>query len=262
MSEEFYRDPLEPNEREEFEEDLISFCDRQLDLLGDISGLNVLYAGGSSLLWVEGLSHRIGAGGNLVVLDSDEAAIEYARERLADADLASSVNLVAGDVFAPPLEYGTFDLSYSAGLFHELNVAEEPAEKALSSLARLVRGGGRVATTDFINSVPAAQIEDENLWAALANELFGRRLYGIGPPERLLALHESVLKNVRWSIQPPESIRYFENMVFAEEEPDDLRLLPAGPRDAWRRRRSVLRERIRHEGYTRPATLYLEGRTG
>ncbi len=39
---------LTPEEREEFEEDLIPFCDRELDLLGDLRGLDVLYAGGSS----------------------------------------------------------------------------------------------------------------------------------------------------------------------------------------------------------------------
>src|SRR3712207_8909401 len=58
-------DPLGSREREEFERDLIAFCDRELDLLGDIRDLEVLYAGGSSLLWLEGLSERIGEGGSL-----------------------------------------------------------------------------------------------------------------------------------------------------------------------------------------------------
>ncbi|HLL57708.1 MAG TPA: hypothetical protein VK359_07270 [Rubrobacteraceae bacterium] len=58
-------DPLTSEERDEYENDLISFCDRELDLLGDIEGLDVLYAGGSSLLWIEGLSQRIGEKGSL-----------------------------------------------------------------------------------------------------------------------------------------------------------------------------------------------------
>jgi hypothetical protein len=56
----YARDPLTPEEREEFEADLIAFCERELDLPGEIRGLDVLYAGGSSLLWLEGLSQRIG----------------------------------------------------------------------------------------------------------------------------------------------------------------------------------------------------------
>src|ERR687890_880372 len=66
-------DPLTPEDREEFEGDLIAFCDRQLDLLGDIRGLAVLYAGGSSPLWIEGLSQRIGEGGSLTAIDMDLA---------------------------------------------------------------------------------------------------------------------------------------------------------------------------------------------
>ena len=253
-------DPLTPEEREEFEEDLISFCDRQLDLLGNIRGLDVLYAGGSSLLWIEGLSQRIGDGGSLTVFDLDEEAIESARERLSEADPAVPVSLVAGDVFAPPFEDETFDLAYSAGLFHELDVAEEPAEEALGSLVRLVRGGGRVATTDFVDATPATQIEDERLRDELAGELFGRRLYGIGPPERLVALHENFLEDTYWRILSPSPIRYFEKVALAEEEPDAVRLLSAESRKRWRERRKTLRDLIRREGYTRPATLYVEGR--
>ncbi len=64
-------DPLTPTERGEFEEDLISVCDRELDLLGDVRGLDVLYAGGSSPLWIEGLSQRVGGDGSVTALDLD-----------------------------------------------------------------------------------------------------------------------------------------------------------------------------------------------
>ncbi|MGF1472256.1 MAG: class I SAM-dependent methyltransferase [Rubrobacteraceae bacterium] len=260
MPQSSYEDPLSAGEGEEFEEDLISFCDQQLDLLGDIGGLDVLYAGGSSVLWIEGLSQRIGPHGSLVVLDLDSEALEATRERLPGAGLASPVDLVAGDVFTPPLESSTLDLAYSAGLFHELDVAEKPAGEALSSLARVVRGGGRIATTDFVNSIPAAQIEDENLQGALMAELRGARPYGIGPPERLVALHESLLEAVCWRVLPPHPIRHFEKIALAEKEPAGLSLLPAGVRNRFRGRHEALRHRIRHQGYSRPATLYVEGR--
>ena len=260
MSKKLNGDPLTPVERDEFEGDLISFCDWQLDLLGDIRGLDVLYAGGSSLLWTEGLSQRVGRTGSLTVLDVDKDAIEHTRRRLPEADFASPVDFVVGDVFAPPFEDETFDLAYSAGLFHELDVAEEPAEDALGSLVRVVRRGGKVSTTDFVDPVPAVQVEDERLRDEILYELFGRKLYGIGPLERLVALHESLLENTDRSILPPYPIRRLEKVVLAEEEPEGLLLLPTEAQNRLRGKLSALRGRIRREGYTRPAILYVEGR--
>ncbi len=257
----FYReDPLSPEEREAYERDLISFCDRELELLGNIEDLAILYAGGSSPLWLEGLSQRIGRTGTLVALEADTELVGEGRELLLDADLVAPVRIVAGDVFRPPFERNTFDLAYSAGLFHELDVRERSAEVALAALASVIRTGGRIATSDFVDSVPGVQLEDEELHREMARELSGAELYGIGPPERLVALHEALLDDVRWRILPPHPVRYLDKVVLAEEEPEELRRLPVGVRRRLIERRRSLRERIQHEGYTRPATLYVEGR--
>ena len=252
-------DPLTPVEREEFEEGLISFCNRELDLLGDISGLDVLYAGGDSPLWLEGLSQHIGDGGNLSALDAATERLQAVEEALQDAELAAPVCLVAGDVFDPPFGLRTFDLVYSAGLFHELDVRERTVGEALGAIAALVRPSGRVATSDFVDSVPAVQLEDEEIQRQLASEISGARLYGIGPPERLVALHESLLQDVRWCLSPPYDVQHLEKLVLAEEEPEILSLLSADTRDRLRERRKAFLERVRREGYTRPATLYVEG---
>ncbi len=261
MPHRLYReDPLSPEEREAYERGLISFCDHELDLLGDIEGLDVLYAGGSSPLWLEGLSQRIGRTGTLVALEADTELVEEGRELLRDADLAAPVRLVAGDVFRPPFGGDTFDLAYSAGLLHELDVRERSAEEALAALASVIRIGGRIATSDFVDSVPTVQLEDEELQREMARELSGAELYGIGPPERLVAPHEALLDDVRWQLSPPHPVRYLDKVVLAEEEPGELRRLPVGARWRLLERRIALRERIRHEGYTRPATLSVEGR--
>jgi SAM-dependent methyltransferase len=252
-------DPLTPGEREEFEEDLISLSDRELDLLGDVSGLDVLYAGGASPLWIEGLSQRIGEGGTLTALEADAERVSEGKEALGDAALAAPVRLVAGDVFEPPFGLRTFDLVYSAGLLHELDVCERTAEDALRSLISVVRPGGRVATSDFVDSVPAVQLEDEDLQGGLAREVSGSELYGIGPPERLVGLHESLLDDVRWRVSPPYEVRHLDKLVLAEGESEDLSLLPADARRRLRERRKAFLERVRREGYTRPATLYVEG---
>ena len=256
----YRQDPLTPEEREEFEEDLVSFCDRELELLGDIRGLDVLYAGGSSLLWIEGLSQRAGEGGTVTAMDLDRGRVEAAVENLEDADLQAPVRLVAGSVFEPPFGPGTFDLVYSAGLFHELDAAGGGAEAALRALSSAVRPGGRVATGDFVDTVPALQLDDEGLDAELALLASGRELFGIGSPGRLVALHEKVLSDVLWRVSGPRPIRHLGKVVLAEEEPASLSALPSGSAGRLRERREALRERVRREGYTRPAGLYVEGR--
>jgi SAM-dependent methyltransferase len=245
-------DPLTPGEREALEDDLVSFSERELELLGDLRGLEVLYAGGASPLWLEGLSQRIGEEGRLTALEADAGRVHEGREALADAALAAPVRIVEGDVFEPLFEPRTFDLVYSAGLFHELDVRERRAEDALAALVSVVKPGGRVATSDFVDSVPAVQLEDEELQADLARELSDVRLYGIGPPERLVGLHEALLDGVRWRVSPPRQVRHLDRLVLAEGE-------AAGTRGRLRSRREALRERLRREGYTRPATLYVEG---
>jgi Methyltransferase domain len=252
-------DPLTPQEREELEEDLIAFCDRELDLLGDISGLDVLYAGGSSLLWVEGLSQRIGAGGSVTAIDIDVERVNDTQASLGEADLAAPVHLLAGDVFGKPFDPRTFDLVYSSGLLHELDVKERSAQEALTALQVVTRHGGRVATSDFVDSEPAVQLEEERLGAELRREACARNLYGIGPPERLVALHEKLLTEVRWLVSPPRSIRHLGKLVLTEDEPAELTLLPPATARRLRERRDAVRGLILGEGYTRPATLYVEG---
>jgi SAM-dependent methyltransferase len=252
-------DPLTPGEREDLEDDLISFSNRELDLLGDVRSLDVLYAGGASPLWIEGLSQRIGEEGSLTALEADAERFSEGQEVLGDAALAAPVRLVAGDIFEPPFGPRTFDLVYSAGLLHELDVRERTAEEALGALASVVRPGGRVATSDFVDSVPAVQLEDEELQRELALEASGARLYGIGPPARLVGLHESLLDDVRWRVSPPYEVRHLDRLVLVEGEPEDLALLAADARRRLRERRKAFLERVRREGYTRPATLYVEG---
>jgi SAM-dependent methyltransferase len=255
----YKQDPLTPGEREELEDDLIAFCDRELDLIGDISGLDVLYAGGSSPLWIEGLSQRIGAGGSVTAIDMDAERVNDTQASLGEAELAAPVHLLAGDVFGMPFGPRTFDLVYSSGLFHELNVKERGAEDALAALHLVVRHGGRVATSDFVDSEPAAQVEEEMLDAVLRREASARNLYGIGPPERLVALHEKLLTDVRWLVSPPRRIRHLGKLVLAEGEPAEMSLLPPATTRRLRENRDTVLGRILGEGYTRPATLYVEG---
>jgi ubiquinone/menaquinone biosynthesis C-methylase UbiE len=255
----YKQDPLTPGEREDLEGDLIAFCDYELGLLGDIRGLDVLYAGGSSPLWIEGLSQRVGAGGSVTAIDLDVKRVDHAQASLDEAELAAPVHLLAADVFEMPFGPSTFDLVYSSGLFHELEVNERKAEDALAALRCVTRPGSRVATGDFVDSEPAVQLEDERLEAELRREAYGDELYGIGPPERLVGLHEELLTDVRWLVSAPQAIRHLGKLVLDEDEPEELSALPPATAARLRQRRDAVRGRILDEGYTRSATLYVEG---
>jgi ubiquinone/menaquinone biosynthesis C-methylase UbiE len=263
MTERLYKQgPLTPREREELEDDLIAFCDRELDLLGDIRGLEVLYAGGSSPLWIEGLSQRIGEGGSLVAIDLDTERVDETQASLGEAGLAAPVRLLAGDVFAMPFGPDSFDLVYSSGLFHELDVKERGAEDTLVALRSVARPGGRVVTADFVDSEPAVQLEDEELEAEMRRAAYGSEVYGIGTPERLISLHRELFQDVQSYVSTPQEIRHLWKLILAEGEPTVLSSLPAEVALRWREKRRKLRNRILNENYTRPATLYVGGLKG
>ena len=97
----------------------------------------------------------------------------------------------------------------------------------------MVRPGGRVATSDFIDAVPAVQLADEEIQRELALEASGAWLYGIGSPERLVGLHESLLEDVRWRVSLPYEVRHLDELVLAEGEPEELSLLSAGAQQGY-----------------------------
>jgi SAM-dependent methyltransferase len=246
-------------EREEFEWDLVAFCDRALDLLGDISGMRVLYAGGAAPLWLEGLAERIGLTGSLTALEADAEKVDEARRWIADEEPSCPALIVAGSVFSPPFAPGSFDLVYSAGLLHELDVSRDPARNAIHALAATLIPGGRLATEDFVDTHSAVQLEDEALEDELRLTLTGEEAYGIGSAERLISLHQKELERVSWRELPPFGLRHLDRLVLAEEEPHEYTQLTETARASLRERRLALRERVLREGYTRPATLYVEG---
>ena len=222
----------------------------------------MLYAGGSSPLWIEGLSQRIGKNGTLTAIDLDAERLDEAEDSLGEAELAARVHLLVGDIFGVPFDPNTFDLLYSSGLFHELDVKERTAQDALAALRSVARSGGRVVTADFVDSEPAVQLEDEELGAELRREAYGSEAYGIGPPERLVALHRELFQEVRWRVSAPQKIRHLGKLVLAEDEPAELSSLPPATARRLRERRYAMRGRILNEGYTRPATLCVEGLVG
>jgi len=77
-------------------------------------------------------------GAEVVALDSSSDAVEATRRNTKNL---SSVHVIQGDIYRPPLREGTFDLTYSFGVLHHL---DDPHE-AFKVLTRTLRPGGRLS---------------------------------------------------------------------------------------------------------------------
>ncbi|HYF53296.1 MAG TPA: metalloregulator ArsR/SmtB family transcription factor [Salinarimonas sp.] len=82
--------------------------------------------------------------GRVVGLDASHAMLSVARANLERAGL-TRVELRQGDIYAPPLESGAFDLVIVHQVLHYL---DDPA-RALREAARLLSPGGRLLVVDF-----------------------------------------------------------------------------------------------------------------
>lgn len=80
----------------------------------------------------------------VVGLDASHAMLSVARANVGRAGL-SSVELRQGDIYAPGLPVGSFDLVVIHQVLHYL---DDPA-RALAGAARLLAPGGRIAVVDF-----------------------------------------------------------------------------------------------------------------
>ena len=79
-----------------------------------------------------------------VGVDQSPAMLSLARARIDDRGLRN-VQLKQGDIYAPPVERGTFDLVVIHQVLHFL---DDPA-RALSEAAHALRPSGRLAVVDF-----------------------------------------------------------------------------------------------------------------
>ncbi len=154
----------------------------QLALVGLEPGMSVLDAGSGSGAVARAIGGVVGPAGRVVALDASPSR-SSAGAALARSGRHENVAFVAGDVHAPPLREGTFDLVWSRFLFGYL---EDP-DHALARLAALVRPGGKVAVGEvdghgmFHWPLPARIAEWLPRFEARLAEVFdpwaGRKLY-------------------------------------------------------------------------------------
>jgi ubiquinone/menaquinone biosynthesis C-methylase UbiE/DNA-binding transcriptional ArsR family regulator len=112
-----------------------------LDALGERPIHNLLDLGTGTGRMLELLAPRAS---RVVGLDASHAMLSVARANLEKAGL-TRIELRQGDIYAPPVEYGRFDLVVIHQVLHYL---DDPA-RALREAARMVSPGGRLLIVDF-----------------------------------------------------------------------------------------------------------------
>src|SRR5204863_2160450 len=106
------------------------------------SGSTVLEAGcgsGQDALFLASLGHRVTA------LDANVEAVEHlvqARDRYMSMHEAIALDVVAGDLMAPPLSPASFDLVFNSGVVEHLS--RELRRDAIRAMAIMVKPGGHV----------------------------------------------------------------------------------------------------------------------
>jgi demethylmenaquinone methyltransferase/2-methoxy-6-polyprenyl-1,4-benzoquinol methylase len=90
---------------------------------------------------------RVGAEGAVVLCDINEAMLNHGRDRLTDKGLVGNIYYVRGNAESLPFEEDQFDCITMA--FGLRNVTEK--EKALASMLRSLKPGGRSVVLEFSN---------------------------------------------------------------------------------------------------------------
>ena len=156
---------------------------RSLERLAIAEGEAVLDLGCGTGVFLPGLAALVGPTGRVVGLDHAPAFLAQARERLAKAGLAESVELVEADAHHVPFDDATFDAAHAERVFMHL---QDPAG-ALRELQRVVRPGGRVviaeifaqgATSDHPDPEADRQIT-QALISGIRNSRMGIQLRGL-----------------------------------------------------------------------------------
>ncbi|MCK7459744.1 bifunctional demethylmenaquinone methyltransferase/2-methoxy-6-polyprenyl-1,4-benzoquinol methylase UbiE [Idiomarina aminovorans] len=138
--------------------DLMSFGVHRLwkrytiDCSGVRRGMKVLdIAGGTGDLTAQ-FSRRVGKEGDVVLADINDAMLKVGRDKLRDSGVVGNVRYVQADAEELPFDDNTFDVITIA--FGLRNVTDK--DKALRSMLRVLKPGGRVLILEFSKPVSAA----------------------------------------------------------------------------------------------------------
>jgi demethylmenaquinone methyltransferase/2-methoxy-6-polyprenyl-1,4-benzoquinol methylase len=137
--------------------DLMSFGIHRLwkrytiDCSGVRKGMKVLdIAGGTGDLTAQ-FSRRVGSEGEVVLADINDAMLKVGRDKLRDHGVVGNVRYVQADAEELPFDDNSFDIITIA--FGLRNVTDK--DKALCSMLRVLKPGGRLLILEFSKPVSA-----------------------------------------------------------------------------------------------------------
>ena len=117
---------------------------RLLDEIGEGSGARVLDVGCGAIGWLRLLSEWVGAEGEVVGTDIDDALLAAARQ-FVDTEGLGNVVLVKDDLFASKLESSSFDLVHARFQIAPLGRGADQ----MSNHVRVLRPGGTVVLEEW-----------------------------------------------------------------------------------------------------------------
>lgn len=121
-----------------------------IDCSGVRTGMQVLdIAGGTGDLTAQ-FSRRVGPSGKVVLADINQAMLDVGRDKLRNMGIVGNVDYVQANAEELPFEDDRFDIITIA--FGLRNVTDK--QKALESMFRVLKPGGRLLVLEFSKPVP------------------------------------------------------------------------------------------------------------
>ncbi|MDN7135899.1 bifunctional demethylmenaquinone methyltransferase/2-methoxy-6-polyprenyl-1,4-benzoquinol methylase UbiE [Pseudidiomarina sp. 1ASP75-5] len=121
-----------------------------IDCSGVRSGMKVLdIAGGTGDLTAQ-FSRRVGPSGKVVLADINQAMLDVGQDKLRNKGIVGNVDYVQANAESLPFDDDTFDIITIA--FGLRNVTDK--QKALESMFRVLKPGGRLLVLEFSKPVP------------------------------------------------------------------------------------------------------------
>jgi demethylmenaquinone methyltransferase/2-methoxy-6-polyprenyl-1,4-benzoquinol methylase len=154
-----------------------------LDLSGVRRGMRVLdLAGGTGDLAYK-FAHRVGPEGLVVLADINDSMLKVGRDKLTDRGVAGNIEYVQANAEALPFPDNHFDaITIAFGL---RNVTDK--DKALASMFRVLKPGGRLLVLEFSKPVLPALSKAYDLYSFTALPVMGQLVAGDSESYKYLA---------------------------------------------------------------------------
>ena len=154
-----------------------------IELSGIRAGQQVLDVAGGTGDLTKQFAKRVGKNGHVYLVDINSSMLQCGRDRLIDANCTANVTFIQTNAEALPFADNTFDcISIAFGL---RNVTDK--DKALRSMQRIVKPGGRLLILEFSKLVVPALQPLYDTYSFTVLPWLGKKIAGDAESYRYLA---------------------------------------------------------------------------